>query len=65
MAKAPKPENIGSFKQFNNNLNKDLKTSLRACSVICYGASMEVLEPAHLRKEIGEILKTLNKEYND
>ena len=43
---------------------KDLKTSIRACSVICHDIRVEALEPSHKRKEIGEIFKNLNKKYN-
>ena len=52
------------YKHFDNILNKDLKTSIRACSVICHDIRVEVLELAHLRKENGEIFKNLNKKYN-
>ncbi len=52
------------YKHYDNILNKDLKTSIRACSVICHDIRVEVLELAHLRKENGEIFKNLNKKYN-
>lgn len=38
---------------------KDLKTSIRACSVICHDIRVEALEPLHQRKENGEIFKNL------